>query len=522
MFKNKKLGDIARIYTGVRISRVKDGLTRPMPVLKRTSEEYSSKLEYEIEDISIDIDPKFLSEKDDILILLSGSNNICKIEQEGFVIPMYYAIVKVNYGYDPDFIFHVLKSEVFPRELNRLMEGTSLKILKSRDLKEQMEIKKNIGSFNKFYRFLIQATAFEDVDLHRKYNYLTVLYKELDVKGIKVDFNVVQAVSISGLEQKKTGEYIIQKGTQTVDAKPEIKYINPRPVTVEMEQMKKLAEIIEEINLEKGINIDPKLAHSSLTQIKDILIHNPELKNSAMVNDYKDFNFAYYRSVDKALEEGYDHNKELYKLLLDDSDAKQRILGIYMEEIYKSLNKVIGDIPKVAETMDKFNLDNEVFARNVGRFKTISGRNIYYYGEEFGDIIKAKDNRYDKITTLNDLFGILLRCWNKETAYPASQADYVKDNDPTYGQCAITATLVHDLFGGTIHKIKVNSGGTHYFNKIDGHYIDLTRDQFDLYNIHIEYEPNEEVSREYCGKNEDTLKRFNLLVQNVEKLLNNK
>ena len=138
MFKNKKLGDIAKIYTGVRVSRVQDGHTRLMPVLKRTSEENSSKLEYEMEEISIDIDPKYLSEKDDILILLSGSNNITKIEREGFVIPMYYAIVKVNYGYDPDFIYHILKSEVFPRELNRLMEGTSLKIIKSRDLKEMV------------------------------------------------------------------------------------------------------------------------------------------------------------------------------------------------------------------------------------------------------------------------------------------------------------------------------------------------------------------------------------------------
>ena len=136
MFKNKKLGDIASIYTGVRLSREKDGITKPMPVLKRTSEEYSSKLEYEMEDISVDINPKYISEKDDILILLSGSNNICKIDEEGFVIPMYYAIVKVHYGYDPDFIFHVLKSEVIPRELNRLVEGTTLKILKSRDLKE--------------------------------------------------------------------------------------------------------------------------------------------------------------------------------------------------------------------------------------------------------------------------------------------------------------------------------------------------------------------------------------------------
>lgn len=136
MFKNIKLGDIAKIYTGVRVSRVQDGETRPMPVLKRTSEENSSKLEYEMEEISIDIDPKYLSEKDDILILLSGSNNITKIEREGFVIPMYYAIIKVNYGYDSDFIYHILKSEVFPRELNRLMEGTTLKIIKTRDLKE--------------------------------------------------------------------------------------------------------------------------------------------------------------------------------------------------------------------------------------------------------------------------------------------------------------------------------------------------------------------------------------------------
>ena len=222
--------------------------------------------------------------------------------------------------------------------------------------------------------------------------------------------------------------------------------------------------------------------------------------------------------VDKALEEGYDHNRELYRLLLDDSDAKKRVLGIYMEEIYKSLNKVTEDIFKVAEDSELYNLNSEVFSRNVGRFKTISGRNIYYYGEEYGDEIKVIDNKYEKITTLNDLFEILLKAWGKNTAYPSSQADYEKDNDPTYGQCAITATIVHDLFGGTIHKIRVNGGGTHYFNKINGHYIDLTKDQFDLYNISIKYEPNEEIDREYCGKNADTLKRFNLLKENIEKL----
>ena len=95
-----------------------------------------------------------------------------------------------------------------------------------------------------------------------------------------------------------------------------------------------------------------------------------------------------------------------------------------------------------------------------------------------------------------------------------------KANDPTYGQCAITATIVHDLFGGTIHKIRVNGGGTHYFNKINGNYIDLTRDQFDLYNIPIKYEPNETIDREYCSKNQDTLKRYNKLIGNLARIIN--
>ena len=215
----------------------------------------------------------------------------------------------------------------------------ALSKIKKRDIKQQFEIKKNIASFNKFYRFIIQATAFEDVDLHKKYNYLTVLYKELDVTGIKIDFNVVQAVEISNFEQRKTGEYVIDDGTSMIVAEPDIKYGEPKTVSVELEQKRRLSEIIEEINLEKGMNIDSNLAFSSLDQIKNILMNNNDLKTSANINPYSNFGFSYYKNVDKALIEGYEHNKDLYKLLLDDEDAKKRILGIYMEEIYKNLQK---------------------------------------------------------------------------------------------------------------------------------------------------------------------------------------
>lgn len=148
-------------------------------------------------------------------------------------------------------------------------------------------------------------------------------------------------------------------------------------------------------------------------------------------------------------------------------------------------------------------------------YYTKSKREIHFYGEQIKDIA-PQNNIIGKIHSLDELFIVLLECWCKETAYPSCQAEYDYDNDPTYGQCAITATLVHDIFGGSIHKVTVSGGGTHYFNKIENQYIDLTSDQFTLYNIPLSYEPNELVPREYCGKNADTLNRFNLLVQRVK------
>lgn len=75
------------------------------------------------------------------------------------------------------------------------------------------------------------------------------------------------------------------------------------------------------------------------------------------------------------------------------------------------------------------------------------------------------------------------------------------------------------MFGGSIHKIRVSGGGTHYFNKINNHYIDLTRDQFDLYDIPVSYDCNELVPREYCGKNLNTKKRYEMLLHLISEYL---
>ena len=44
-------------------------------------------------------------------------------------------------------------------------------------------------------------------------------------------------------------------------------------------------------------------------------------------------------------------------------------------------------------------------------------------------------------------------------------------------------------------------------------------EEFDLYNIPVSYEPNEQMDRKYCGKNADTQKRYQILIQRISDYL---
>ena len=134
MIKDYKFDEIADIFTGIRIKRYQKGFTVKQKVLKKTYEE-SSKIETDDVMVSEDINEKFYSRKNDIVILLAGST-VSKLEDEGIIIPMYYAVVRVKEGFDVDFVFHLLKSDIFPRELHKIQEGTTLKIIKTTHLKK--------------------------------------------------------------------------------------------------------------------------------------------------------------------------------------------------------------------------------------------------------------------------------------------------------------------------------------------------------------------------------------------------
>ncbi len=69
----------------------------------------------------------------------------------------------------------------------------------------------------------------------------------------------------------------------------------------------------------------------------------------------------------------------------------------------------------------------------------------------------------------------LLAAYGPGTAHPSFQ--WSPDN-PTAGQCAITALLVYEAYGYDIYEVKVNRS-RHFFNKTpSGEIVDLTAEQF--------------------------------------------
>lgn len=86
-------------------------------------------------------------------------------------------------------------------------------------------------------------------------------------------------------------------------------------------------------------NLDVDVALKSALQMRDILMKNDSLKDSARNNTLKDFRFAYFDAVQDALLEGFEQNQEFYTLLLDNDERKRELMQIFLEDVYKNLRE---------------------------------------------------------------------------------------------------------------------------------------------------------------------------------------
>jgi hypothetical protein len=121
---------------------------------------------------------------------------------------------------------------------------------------------------------------------------------------------------------------------------------------------------------------------------------------------------------------------------------------------------------------------------------------------------------------LSELEKALKASWNIDTSQ-----SYLPER-PSSGQCAVTALVIQDYFGGEIvrtHAMLPNGKlESHYFNRINGEDIDLTKGQFPTGTIIKKGSDtiNGSTIREYALSFPDTVKRYNTLKERVEEFLN--
>ena len=72
-----------------------------------------------------------------------------------------------------------------------------------------------------------------------------------------------------------------------------------------------------------------------------------------------------------------------------------------------------------------------------------------------------------------DLYRAISRIWSGDTSSPTNSWS---PSNPAQNHCSVTSLVVHDYFGGAILTTRT-SGGTHFYNLIDGKKWDLTVSQ---------------------------------------------
>ncbi len=225
------------------------------------------------------------------------------------------------------------------KQMEYLLQKTKHTIENGRPQEERDEIAVTIRHFIRLYEFLIQATCFEDVELHKKYLFLCALNNYLKINTHGSGFNINGLIEASGFAQKKTDEHKKAR----INPNPIVKLPVAEQIVLTPAKQERLSAIIAEINSRTGKSYDNDVAVKAMLQIKDLLMKSEDLKASARNNTEKDFEFAYFDNIDNALIEGLSQNQDFFTLLLQNDEIKREVLGIFADEIYRSLREDHGN-----------------------------------------------------------------------------------------------------------------------------------------------------------------------------------
>ena len=122
---------------------------------------------------------------------------------------------------------------------------------------------------------------------------------------------------------------------------------------------------------------------------------------------------------------------------------------------------------------------------------------------------------YPGIKTPLDLYIGLLKILCADICAPRMRAQWSPEN-PTLGQCSITAFLVQDLFGGEVYGILRSGGNYHCYNVVGDYKFDLTSEQFG--DEVLGYSDNPVQSRDVHFSKQEKKERYEFLKKELSRL----
>ncbi len=134
-------------------------------------------------------------------------------------------------------------------------------------------------------------------------------------------------------------------------------------------------------------------------------------------------------------------------------------------------------------------------------------KSYHFYGWETADA-KPVSEEYPGIQSPAELYDALLHIWCAESCAPRLRGKWSPEN-PTLGQCSVTAFLAQDIFGGKVYGIPRDGGNYHCYNVIGSIVFDLTSEQFG--DEVLCYEQNPEQFREIHFAKDEKRRRYEML-----------
>ena len=133
--------------------------------------------------------------------------------------------------------------------------------------------------------------------------------------------------------------------------------------------------------------------------------------------------------------------------------------------------------------------------------------NYNFYGWESATVPPVNDE-FKEIKDPRKLYDILSVIWCEYTCAPRFRKLWSEDNK-TLGQCAITAFLAQDIFGGKVYGILRSGGNYHCYNNVGDVVFDLTSEQFG--DEKLDYSNNPEQFREVHFSKTEKFERYKYL-----------